>query len=199
MINKSLTMSIQQQLPNLSYAWQQLLKVTCTPSNMVASIPIKLASAMEQARRVALCPIVTLLPMIVSADNPLMPEVAEQTTVPSCKLLLLPMLILPSSPVISADFNAMHLIKRESNVKAIAVTTLAFEDASIPHRSLVSKRYIADDCCTGSYKHVLGQPRPLHAQVHYGSVSVDCSEDQVRYAKSTVPRQVQAVQAYILR
>jgi len=70
---------------------------------------------MEQARRVALCPMVTLLPMIVSAGTPLMPEVAEQTTVPSCKLLLLPMLILPSSPMTSTDFVAMHLIKSDSN------------------------------------------------------------------------------------
>ena len=61
-------------------------------------MPIRLASAMEHERTVVLCPMVTLLPITVSDTWLPRLEVAERTTVPSCMLVLLPIVILPSSP-----------------------------------------------------------------------------------------------------
>ena len=62
-------------------------------------MPIKLVSAITQERKVALCPTVTLLPIRVSRIELPRLDVADRTTVPSCKLLLSPTVILPSSPV----------------------------------------------------------------------------------------------------
>ena len=79
-------------------------KYTSAPSRTVASMPIRLASAIVHARRVALCPTVTLLPMVMPYTGLFpMPVLPALTSVPSCRLLLLPMLIVPSSPAQNSE------------------------------------------------------------------------------------------------
>ena len=65
---------------------------------------------MEHERNVVLCPIVTLLPITVSDIWLPRLDVADRTTVPSCRLVLLPTVILPSSPAADSEhWNAWQL------------------------------------------------------------------------------------------
>ena len=106
-----------------------LLLPTCALSITIAPIPISTLSSITQPCTIALCPMLTLFPMIVFVFSKV-----QCITAPSCTFTLLPILILFTSPRITA---LNHTLQSFPITTSPTIVALGATKQSLPITGLI--------------------------------------------------------------